>query len=180
MNSLGARTLILLAAVGVAFLFFASPLGDRLAGWNKTTVSENPVKPEEKRKTPLPVLRLKRDVLKAPPPPVADEPHLPAPKTAGSKAGALTNNEIEDAVGGRQSLFQRCWTQRLRDTPGLTGRTLLQFEITPRGKVQEVQVVESTLNDDLMLRCLVSVLERISFREFDGGSVTLTFPLSFE
>jgi len=179
MNNIGFRTLIILAAVGAAVLFLASPLGDRLGGLNKKTPVEAPAKTDEKNKTPLPTLRLKRDVLKAPAPP-SEEPQLPAPKVGGARTGALTNQEIEEAVTAKQSLCQRCWTQRLRDTPGLAGRTLLQFEITPRGKVQEVQVVESTLNDDLMLRCLVSVLERITFREFDGGSITLTFPLSFE
>jgi hypothetical protein len=178
MTKASTRLLILVAAVGAAFLFFAGPIGDRLSGLNKKPTTSEIVTPDEMTKTPLPVLRLKRDVLKSPAPP-AEEPRLPQPKI-GEKNGALTNQEIEETVSGRQSLFQRCWTQRLRETPGLTGHVLLQFEITPRGKVQEVQVVESTLNDDLMLRCLVSVLERISFREFDGGNITLTFPLSFE
>jgi len=178
MNRASSRLLIFLVVIGAAFLFFASPLGDRLGGLNKEPTSESQTKSEEKAKTPLPILRLKRELVKSPATPV-EEPHLPPPKT-NSKNGALTNQEIEDTVESRQNLFQRCWTQRLRETPSLTGKALLQFEITPRGKVQEVQVVESTLNDDLMLRCLVSVLERISFREFDGGSVTLTFPLSFE
>jgi|GEM_PF-3911362 len=181
MNKNNARLLIAVALIGAALILFAGPLGDRLGGLNKRIPElQTNSKSEDKTKSPLPVLRLKREVLKAPPSAQKEEEFkLPQPKVT-PKNGALTNQEIEDAISNRQPLFQRCWTQRLHDSPNLTGRTLLQFEITPRGKVQSVQVVESTINDDVMLRCLASVLERISFRDFDGGSITLTFPLAFE
>lgn len=179
MNKTNARLLIAIALIGAVLILLAGPLGDRLGGFSRTP-PELTTKSDDKTKTPLPVLKLKREVLKAPPTtPKEEEFKLPQPKVT-PKNGALTNQEIEDAIANRQPLFQRCWTQRLHDSPNLTGRTLLQFEITPRGKVQDVQVVESTINDDVMLRCLVSVLERITFRDFDGGSITLTFPLAFE
>jgi hypothetical protein len=180
MSNSSKRLLIFVAAIGAAFVLFAGPIADHLSGLNKKTAVEASASAMkiETKPSPLPVLRLKHEVVKAPAV-HGDEPHLPTPKW-NEKNGLLTNQEIEDTVNNRQSQFQRCWTQRLRETPGLTGRALLQFEITSRGKVQNVQVIESSLNDDLMVRCLVSVLERIAFREFDGGSVTLTFPLSFE
>lgn len=179
MNRNQARLLIVFAIIGCALILVAGPIADKLAGWNKKAPETSPtLKLEPTAKTPLPVLRFKHEVLKAPTP-KKEEYQLPQP-TPIPKNGALTNQEIEEAISNRQPLFQRCWTQRLHESPSLAGRTLLQFEITPRGKVQNVEVVESTINDDIMLRCLVSVLERIPFREFDGGSITLTFPLAFE
>lgn len=179
MNKNSARLLIAIALIGAALILFAGPLGDKLGGFTRQT-PELTAKAANSSKSPLPVLRLKRDVLKPPSAaPKEEEFKLPQPKVT-PKNGSLTNQEIEDAITNRQPLFQRCWIQRLHDSPNLTGRTLLQFEITSRGRVQNVQVVESTINDDVMLRCLSSVLERINFREFDGGTITLTFPLAFE
>lgn len=174
------RLLLVLALSGCALLLFASPFGDWLGGLVKRP--ESPTAAEfqlQAAKLPLPTLRLRRDLIKTPSPPNEETLGHSSGKSK-TPAATLANEEIEDAIQQRQSLFQRCWTQRLKDNPALVGRLLLQFEISPRGRVQDVQVAESTIPDQTMIRCVVSVLERISFREFGGGAINLTFPLSFE
>jgi hypothetical protein len=177
MNSNSSRWVLYLL-VGLSLFFFAHPFGNFVGSFFKLSVP--PIaKPISAPSTKLLTLKLKRDVLKGPVGTEPDEPKLPASKV-NKHVGTLSNEEVEETIKQRQPLFQRCWTQRLKENPSLKGNILLQFEINQRGKVQDVQVAQAAITDELMTRCLISVLERIPFREFEGGNVTLTFPLSFE
>jgi hypothetical protein len=183
MNRDGVKLLLLFLLIGLGVLFLASPLGDWVQGFIRPREQVPQTRVAPAPATPLPALRLKRDLFKTlstTETKEEEEPKLPPTNTGMERHGTLTNDEIETALTQRQSAFQRCWTQRLKDLPGLSGNVLMQFEITGRGKVQNVMVAESTIRDDLMVRCLGSVLERLTFRSFDGGPISLTFPLSFE
>jgi hypothetical protein len=171
------RLVVLLILLGLALFVLASPLGDWLGGYLRKDSWRGQYRVEHFA-PPLTVLKLKRDVVKGVSPSELEVPNAIVPKAP--RSGTLNNLEIEEAIQQRQTSFQRCWTQRLKETAGLAGRVVLQFEIVPRGRVQNVLVAESTIKDEIMTRCLISVLERIQFREFSDGPVTLTFPLSFE
>lgn len=177
------RLVVVLILVGVALLVLAGPIGNRLGAWMAPTETENVLpapKPESAR---LPMLRLRRDSnVQSPATAVpAEEPKLPAPpRNVVENPRTLSNDEINSALKQKQPQFLRCWTQRLKDNPDLTGKLDMQFEINPRGKVQDARVVDSSVKDEVMPRCILSVLERIQFREFRGGAITLTFPLTFE
>ena len=173
------QILIALAAIAVAIFLVASYVGDIVS---QKTYKTEPVPLPQKPAAPtteLPQLKLRKDAIKAPGSVEPTEAPLPPPRASG-RTGTLGNDEIEQALSQRSSLFQRCWTQRLRENPTLKGTALLQFEITARGKVQNAQIAQSTITDETMLRCLTSVVERVPFRDFDGAPVSLTFPLSFE
>ena len=104
-----------------------------------------------------------------------EKPSAPAlPKTA------LSNQEIEEELSHLEKQFQNCWMQRLKDQPDLKGKVLFRLTLSPRGKINETQLVESTIKDTLMLQCLNSTLSRASFREFQGDPIEILFPLSFE
>lgn len=183
------KTKIILGIVlaGAALLIVAGPIGNLIGHLSSSPsdASDSPVaghwaSASQKTASPLPQLHLKREMVKSTVP-VDDTPTLPPAKNApADNPKTLTNNEIDAAIQQRQPQFLRCWTQRLKDNPGLVGKMDVQFEIFPRGKVQGVRVIDSTIEDDTMSRCIVSVLERIQFREFRGASITLTFPLKFE
>jgi TonB family protein len=180
MKSPSSRLVVAILLTAAAVFFMATYVGDWVGESSKKTELVPLPKLETKsRVAELPQLKLKKDALKAPGAPEADEPTLPPPSSSGH-TGTLGNDEIEQAVQQRSSLFQRCWTQRLRENPTLKGNVLLQFEITPRGKVQDVQIAQSSIGDEMMMHCLMSVMERIPFREFSGSPISLTFPLSFE
>ncbi len=98
----------------------------------------------------------------------------------GTSSETLSNEYIDEMITSRQSLLQKCWLTRLKDNPDLKGQMVLQFEITRRGKVRELRVADSSLEDDVLKRCVMSVIERIPFRSFKGQEISLSYPINFE
>lgn len=113
---------------------------------------------------------------------VADDD--PAAMAANLPAGAdpetLSNEYIDETVGARQNQLQKCWLSRLKEINVSKGQIVVQFEITKRGKVREARVADSSLQDQLLQKCVVSVFERIQFRPFKGADISLSYPVNFE
>jgi hypothetical protein len=92
----------------------------------------------------------------------------------------LSNEYIDEMITSRQSQLQKCWLSRLKDKPGLKGQLVLQLEINRRGKVKDVKVTDSTVGDETLNKCVITVLERIPFRSFKGSEISLSYPIGFE
>jgi TonB family protein len=92
----------------------------------------------------------------------------------------LSNEYIDETILGHQSLLQKCWLTRLKDAPTLKGQIVVQFEISRRGKVKEMRVADSSLNDEVLQKCVMSVIERIAFRPYKGSEISLSYPINFE
>jgi hypothetical protein len=109
---------------------------------------------------------------------------LPEESTASSGMSAepetLSNEYIDEMMTSRQSQLQKCWLSRLKEKPDLKGQIVLQFEITRHGKVKDAKVADTTLNDDSLQKCVISVVERIAFRGFKGPEISLSYPINFE
>lgn len=101
-------------------------------------------------------------------------------KFGGPEPETLSNEYIDEMIVSRQSQLQKCWLGRLKDNPSLKGQVLLQFEITRRGRVKDLRVADSTLEDETLKKCVVSVIERISFRPYKGQEISLSYPINFE
>ncbi len=103
-----------------------------------------------------------------------------APGKSGGVPNTLSNEYIDDMIVSRQGQLQKCWLSRLKDNPNLKGQMMLQFEISRRGKVRELRVADSSLDDDVLKRCVMSVIERIPFRAYSGQEISLSYPINFE
>lgn len=104
----------------------------------------------------------------------------PAVSPNASDPETLSNEYIDEMILSRQALLQKCWLSRLKDAPKLKGQIVLQFEITKRGRVREIRVAEQTVNDEPLQKCVMSVVERITFRQFKGSEISLSYPINFE
>jgi TonB family protein len=99
---------------------------------------------------------------------------------AGADPETLSNEYIDETILGHQTLLQKCWLSRLKDAPALKGQIVVQFEISRRGKVKEMRVADSTLSDEVLQKCVMSVIERIAFRPYKGSEISLSYPINFE
>ena len=106
----------------------------------------------------------------------ADENKAPA----GAEPETLANEYIDEMIVSHQAQLQKCWLTRLKDSPGLAGQITVQFEISHRGKVKEAHVADSTLQDETLKKCVVSVIERVPFRSYKGSEISLSYPIKFE
>lgn len=109
------------------------------------------------------------------------EDDMGEPPAAGpADPETLSNEYIDEMIVHHQPQLQRCWLSRIKEFPQLKGQMVLQFEINRRGRVKEVQAVESSIEDEQLKRCVATVFERIQFRPFKGSEIVLTYPLHFE
>lgn len=109
----------------------------------------------------------------------AAAPAPAAPEFSGEPQ-SLSNEYIDEMIVNRQGQLQKCWLSRLKDNPTLKGMMTLQFEISRRGKVRELRVSDTNMNDEPLQRCVLSVIERIPFRSYTGQEITLSYPITFE
>lgn len=109
---------------------------------------------------------------------LAEEP--PPESSFGVEPETLSNEYIDETIGAKQSLLQKCWIARVKESPDSKVQMNVQFEISRRGKVRDVKVIESSVDDESLKNCVVQVFERLNFRSFKGAEISLSYPLQFE
>lgn len=92
----------------------------------------------------------------------------------------LTQSKIEEILNSKKSDFFRCYGQLIQKTEQAHGQIILSFEISSIGKVTQVDVTKSDINDDVFKACVSEVIARTQFPRFSGKSMTTVFPLKFE
>lgn len=110
-----------------------------------------------------------------------DEPNdIGLPPSGGAEPDTLANEYIDDTIVSHQAQLQKCWLSRLKDSATLKGQIVMQFQISKRGKVKDVRIADSTLDDETLKKCVTSVFERLQFRSFKGAEISLAYPINFE
>ena len=66
-----------------------------------------------------------------------------------------------------------------RTNPSLKGKIVLEITILPSGKVSNVKIVSSELNDKKLESRLVSRIKLFNFGARDVKAVTVTYPIEF-
>jgi len=74
----------------------------------------------------------------------------------GSKASGRDRDQIMEIVNAHNSAIQACYQRALKRNPELKGKIVVRFTISPAGKVIDVTVVSSTLNEASVESCIVS------------------------
>jgi protein TonB len=71
------------------------------------------------------------------------------------------------------------YNRALRKNPGLKGKIILQLIIAPNGKVIEIKVLSSDLDDPKLESGLLSRIRLFNFGAKDVEQVTVTYPIEF-
>ena len=98
--------------------------------------------------------------------------------TGPGLTGTLPRNEVLRGINGRMTVVTRCYESGLIKNPGLHGRLVLQWVVTPAGTVSDVTVLSSSLSDEPTVECVVDAVRSIHFAQ-TGGDSTITFPFAF-
>lgn len=102
------------------------------------------------------------------------------PTEFGAEPETLSNEYIDEIISARQGLLQKCWLAQVRGNPNAKAQMTVQFEISRRGKVKDVRVADSSVDDETLKNCVIQVFERLTFRSFKGSEIALSYPLQFE
>jgi outer membrane biosynthesis protein TonB len=102
-----------------------------------------------------------------------------APVYAGSygKVDALT---VRKKIKKDLPKINRCYESALRYEPELAGKVSVRFAVVRKGYVKGVHVVENTMGNDQVERCVTRVVRAIRFpSRRTGKSLRFTFPFVF-
>jgi len=94
--------------------------------------------------------------------------------------GSLTRAEIAAIVNKHIGAIRYCYEKSLLENPGLTGKVLMEWEITGFGIVDIAKVKTASLRDSSVNSCLVREVRSWKFpKPRGGGKVTVSYPFIF-
>ena len=105
-----------------------------------------------------------------------------AKQTAGggaNRSASRSQEEITEIIDRNKSVLFRIYNRALRKNPLLKGKVVLDVTISPSGKVTNVKLVSSDLNDQDLENKLMSRIKLINFGRKDVGAITVRQSLDF-
>ncbi|MBI4509334.1 MAG: AgmX/PglI C-terminal domain-containing protein [Deltaproteobacteria bacterium] len=101
------------------------------------------------------------------------------PARSVSVQGELDRGEIQKVVNRHLQEIQACYERRLIRSPGLAGKLIFEWQITPSGSTGVVRVKLSQLRDGEVATCIQGSIRKWVFPKPRGGAVTVTYPFVF-
>lgn len=92
----------------------------------------------------------------------------------------LTNEYIDETIAKNRDQFVKCQQYAIRENKSSKGQLLVGISIEPIGKMKDVRVLASDIENPELHDCIVKVLERTNFRQFNGPEIVRSYPLIFE
>jgi TonB family protein len=103
---------------------------------------------------------------------------IPA-RSINTTGGFLSREEILKVVNAGISDITRCYERELMKNPGLAGKVVYDWVISPSGSVESARTRSSSLSSEEVTRCIGQVIRGWQFPKPSGGSVKVTFPFTF-
>jgi periplasmic protein TonB len=108
--------------------------------------------------------------------------NIQAPETIrGSEQarGQRTAESVMSIINAQRGRVMYTYNKYLRQNPELSGKVSLDVTIAAEGRVADVQVVESTIENPDFIRDLISILKSLRFPAITEGNVTVNVPFVF-
>jgi len=94
----------------------------------------------------------------------------------GIKSESRDPDAVSAIVNAHNAAIQYCYQRELKRNPDLKGKLVIRFTIAPDGKVSDVTLVSSTLNNESVERCVLSRVKRWdNFGSIDPSKGDATF-----
>ena len=74
---------------------------------------------------------------------------------------------------------QACYERQLITSPGLSGKVVFDWVITPSGSVGLARQVRSSMRSPLVSSCILALIRTWRFPKPVGGSVNVRYPFVF-
>lgn len=89
----------------------------------------------------------------------------------GKKASARKAEHVAQVVLDHNRAIQDCYKQALKQQPDLKGKVVVRFSVTPDGRVDLVELIKSTIDYELMIKCIVNRIRR--WNDFGESDISL-------
>jgi pSer/pThr/pTyr-binding forkhead associated (FHA) protein len=94
--------------------------------------------------------------------------------------GSLSKEEIGRVIRRNLARFKYCYEKQLNANPNLQGKISVYFTIAPTGAVAQASVRETSMNDQNVESCVLTVMRSLKFpKPRGGGIVVVTYPFVF-
>ncbi len=90
-----------------------------------------------------------------------------------------TEEEVSIVFDQNKGKLFSIYNRERRKKPGLKGLLVLEVTISPEGKVTNVRIASSELNDPSLERRIVARVKQFKFKPKQVEAVTVTFPIEF-
>lgn len=103
-----------------------------------------------------------------------------APVVKMGNEQTLSSAYIEKTLAEKSGHFRRCQSNAIRDKLPAFGQMLYSIRIDPNGKIGNVRQLSSSVNNIHLTSCITEVIERTTFRAFNGKAITISYPIDFQ
>lgn len=93
--------------------------------------------------------------------------------------GQRTAESVMSIINAQRGRVMYTYNKYLRQDPELSGKVSLDVTIAAEGRVADVQVLESTIENPDFIRDLISILKSLRFPAITEGNVTVNVPFVF-
>lgn len=101
------------------------------------------------------------------------------PKRQASKASIRLEEQVTIIFDKNKSKLYSLYNRARRKNPGLKGKIILEITIAPTGKVTNVKILVSELNNKSLEQRIVSRVRQFNFGQSGSETITVTFPIEF-
>jgi TonB family protein len=99
--------------------------------------------------------------------------------SGGGSQGFCQKGNIEAVVKQRAGAIRACYESELQLRDDLTGKVVIRWTIDPEGRVDGASVTNSTLGNEKVERCMMTVIRRMRFQKPDSGICIVQWPFVF-
>ncbi|TQV76426.1 energy transducer TonB [Aliikangiella marina] len=90
-----------------------------------------------------------------------------------------SEEEITLVFDQNKSKLYSIYNRERRKNPGLKGKVVIELTISPEGKVVDINIVSSELNNPRLERSLVARIKLFKFSADKSREITVTYPIEF-
>ncbi len=144
----------------------AKPAAEKAEKVEKTEKEAPKAAPAEKKP-------VSREEKAAPERPMAEVKR--APNEANIDSAGVTK-----VINVSRSAIKRCYDKALISNPQLKGKMSIKIVINKDGRVDKTEIVDDTLHDAEVAKCVKGVIGRLRFPKPAEGTATVTFPFAFD
>ena len=117
--------------------------------------------------------------------PVAREekavPDRPTPAVDRAPVDAnIDSAGVTKVINVSRAAIKRCYDKALISNPQLKGKMSVKIVINQQGRVDTTEIVDDTLHDAEVAKCVKGVIGRLRFPKPAEGTATVTFPFAFD
>ena len=115
--------------------------------------------------------------------PVTEKPVPGSPAPALNREPVSSNIDsagVTKVINVSRAAIKRCYDKALMSNPQLKGKLSVKIVINQQGRVDSTEIVDDSLHDAEVSKCVRGVIGRLRFPKPAEGTATVTFPFAFD